>query len=62
MQKEEIWNGGDWMVDEKKLIRRIDRRIDDFVKKHPDKKNCEQIEAMKELIHLIELEAEEENG
>ena len=45
------------MVDEKIIIKKLEKRIDDFVKLHPDKKGCEQVEAIREFIHLLELEA-----
>ena len=46
-------------VDADKLIKKLDNRIDEFIKKHPDKKDCEAVVMMQELIHLIRLEAEE---
>lgn len=47
------------MIDAEKLIKRLDNRIDEFIKKYPDKKDCEAVVMMQELIHLIRLEAEE---
>jgi len=47
------------MIDAEKLIKKLDNRIDEFVKKHPDKKDCEAVAMMQELIHVIKLEAEE---
>jgi len=46
-------------VDADKLIKKLDSRIDEFIKKHPDKKYCEPVVMIQELIHLIRLEAEE---
>lgn len=45
------------MVDEKIIIKKLEKRIDDFVKAYPEKKGCEQVEAIREFIHLLELEA-----
>ena len=45
------------MVDEKIIIKKLEKRIDDFVKLYPDKKGCEQVETIREFIHLLELEA-----
>lgn len=45
------------MVDEKRLIKKLEGRIDDFIKAHPDKKNCEQVQVMQEFIHMLQLAA-----
>ena len=45
------------MVDEKIIIKKLEKRIDDFVKLYPNKKGCEQVETIREFIHLLELEA-----
>lgn len=45
------------MIDEKKLIKTLQDRIDLFTKQHPDQKNCEQVQVQRELIHEIELAA-----
>lgn len=45
------------MIDEKKVIKKLQDRIDDFVLKHPDKKDCESVQVVKEFIHLLEEEA-----
>ena len=50
------------MVDEKIIIKKLEKRIDDFVKLYPDKKGCEQVEAIREFIHLLELEAKYQNS
>lgn len=47
------------IVDAEKLIKKLNSRIDDFVKKHPEKKTGVEVESIRELIHIIELEAEE---
>lgn len=52
-----IWNGGDCMVDEKRIIKKLENRIDGFVKGHPDKKDCLEVRAVEEFIHMLELEA-----
>lgn len=49
------------MIDEKKLIKTLQDRIDVFVKQHPDQKNCEQVQVQREFIHEIELAAAENN-
>ena len=50
------------MIDEKKLIKTLQDRIDVFVKQHPDQKNCEQVQVQQEFIHEIELAAAENNS
>lgn len=47
------------IVDAEKLIKKLNSRIDEFVKKHPEKKTGVEVESIRELIHIIELEAEE---
>lgn len=47
------------VVDAEKLIKKLDNRIDEFIKKHPDQKSSEPVVMMQELIHVIKLEAEE---
>lgn len=49
------------MIYEKKLIKTLQDRIDDFIKHHPDQKNCEQVQVQREFIHEIELTAAESN-
>lgn len=46
------------MIDEKKVINKLQDRIDDFVLKHPDKKDCEKIQVVTEFIQILEEEAE----
>lgn len=47
------------MIDADKLIKKLNNRIDEFVKKHPEKKYSVEVESIRELIHIIRLEAEE---
>ena len=47
------------MIDAEKLIKKLDNRIDEFIKNHPDQKNSEPVMMMQELIHIIRLEVEE---
>lgn len=47
------------MIDEKRVIKKLQSRIDDFVLKHPDKKDCESVQVVKEFIHLLKEEAED---
>ena len=49
------------MIDEKKLIKRLQSRIDTFVKEHPEEKDCVQVQNVKEFIHLLEIEAKEQD-
>lgn len=46
------------MIDEKKVINKLQDRIDDFVLKHPDKKDCEAVQVVEEFIQMLEEEAE----
>lgn len=45
------------MVDEAKIIKKLEERIDGFVKLHPEKKNCEKVAIIQEFIHMLELVA-----
>lgn len=47
------------MIDEKKIIRKLEMRIDEFVKKHPKEKNSVSVQAINEFIHMLQLEARE---
>ena len=49
------------MIDEKKIIAKLQHRIDDFIKLHPEKHNCLSVQSIKEMIHMLELEAKEQN-
>ena len=46
------------MIDEKKVIKKLQDRIDDFVLKHPDKKDCEAVQVVEEFIQMLKEEAE----
>ena len=46
------------MIDEKKVIKKLQDRIDDFVLNHPDKKDCEEVQVVTEFIQMLEEEAE----
>lgn len=48
------------MIDEKKVIKKIESRIDTFVKQHPKEKDCEHVQVQREFIHMLELEAKEQ--
>lgn len=48
------------MVDEKIIIGKLEKRIDDFVKNHPKEKDCVQVQVQREFIHMLELEAKEQ--
>ena len=48
------------MIDEKKVIKKLQYRINDFVLKHSDKKDCESVQVVKEFIHLLEEYAEQQ--
>lgn len=50
------------MIDEKKVIKKLQDRIDDFVLKHPDKKDCEEIQVVEEFIQILEEECKEQNN
>lgn len=50
------------MIDEKKVIKKLQSRIDDFVLKHPDRKDSEAVETIREFIHLLEEEAKEQGS
>lgn len=50
------------MIDETKIIKKLQNRIDEFVKVHPDQKNCESVQTIREFMQLLESEAAAENG
>ena len=50
------------MIDETKIIKKLQTRIDEFVKTHPDKKDCESVQTIKEFIQLLESEAAAGSG
>lgn len=47
-------------IDADEIIKKLDNRIDEFIKKHPDKKNSEPVVMLQELIQMIEEEVEDE--
>ena len=48
------------MIDEKKVIKKLQKRIDIFVKEYPELNNSESVESIREFIHLLEIEAKEQ--
>ena len=48
------------MIDEKRLIKKLDNRIDAFVKEHPEEKDCLAVQSVREFKQMIEAEAKEE--
>ena len=51
------------MIDEKKLIKKLQTEIDSFIKKNSNPKNCEPTKVLKEFMHILELEAmKQKNG
>lgn len=63
-EREAILMGAGVLVDEAtsidNIIKKLDDRIFEFIKKHPEKKNGAEVESIRELIHTIELEVENE--
>ena len=45
------------MIDERRIIYRIQTRIDSFVAANPQEKACEQVQVMEEFIQMLEDEA-----
>lgn len=45
------------MIDEKRIISKLERRIDDFVEAHHDQKDSISVQTVQEFIHMLELEA-----
>lgn len=52
---------GENMIDEKEVIKKLQKRIDIFVKEYPELNNSESVENIREFIHLLEIEAKEQN-
>lgn len=48
------------MVDEKKIIKKLDNRIDTFVKQHPEEKDCLAVQSVREFKQMLEAEAKEQ--
>jgi hemerythrin len=42
------------MIDEKRVIKKLQSRIDDFVLKHPDKKDCEAVQTAKKRMDSMQ--------
>lgn len=45
------------MIDESRIIKTLENRIDEFVKKYPKEKSCISVQTIQEFIHMLELEA-----
>ena len=51
------------MLDEKRVIKKLQNRIDAFLKNHPEQKGCKEVQTIKEIIQMLEQEAAEyKNG
>lgn len=48
------------MINETKIIKKLQTRIDEFIKTHPEKKDCESVQTIREFINLLEIEAKEQ--
>lgn len=48
------------MIDEKILIKKLENRIDIFIQSQPENKNSPAVETVREFIHMLEIEAEEQ--
>lgn len=48
------------MIDEKRLIKKLDNRIDTFVKQHPEEKDCLAVQSVREFKQMIEAEVKEQ--
>ena len=44
------------MIDEKQVIKKLESRIDYFVKSHPEKNGCHEVQVIREFIHMLESE------
>ena len=53
---------GENMIDEKEVIKKLQKRIDIFVKEHPELNNSESVESIRDFIHLLEIEAKEQSS
>lgn len=47
------------MINENKIIRTLQNRIDTFIKNHPEQKDCKEVQSIKEIIQMLEQEAAE---
>lgn len=50
------------MIDEKIVIKKLEDRKADFIRKHPELKNGISVETINEFIHMLELEAKYQNS
>lgn len=41
------------MIDETKIIKRLEKRIDDFIKSYPFKKDSVEVQIVYEFIHML---------
>lgn len=48
------------MIDERKIIEKLQKRIDNYLNKYPDRKNSEAVIVIEEFIDLLEDEAKKE--
>lgn len=48
------------MIDEKKIIEKLENRIDVFIQSQPKEKNSLVVETIREFIHMLQLEADEQ--
>lgn len=48
------------MIDEKKIIKKLEHRIDVFVKEHPEEKDCLAVQSVREFKQMLEAEAKEQ--
>lgn len=49
------------MINVDPVINKLQKRIDDFLKLHPERKGCEEVVVVEEFIHTLEIEADEQN-
>lgn len=48
------------MIDEQHIIQNLQQRIDEYLLKYPKEKDSEKVATIREFIHMLELEAKEE--
>lgn len=44
----------------KTIIKKIENRIDTFVKEHPEKKDSLEVQTQREFVHMLQIEAKEQ--
>lgn len=49
-----------FMIDETKIIKRLESRIDTYIKTNPGQKSSAAVETVREFIHMLQLEATEQ--